>query len=144
MDKNFKTCPHCALLGKQKLIRPAIHGPLLSRSDGRTFHLYLEECGLHRRPSDEESEAQIYALFRYDLNPVSVKSESTVIMIQETGDDENRRLAKLEEAAELLAQLLASAEVPRNLYKLTCGRLSPITSRFRPPMTCAPELRKPA
>jgi len=127
-----------------KLIRPAIHGPLVSRSDGRTFHLYLEECGVHRRSSEPQSEPEIYALFRYDLDPCCVKSESTLVIIHDAGDDEARTLAKLEEAADLLAELLERAEVPRRLYKLRSGRLSPETSSFIPGMSCVPAIVRSA
>lgn len=144
MEKNFTNCPHCAFLGKVKLIRPAIHGPLVSRSDGRSFHLHLEECSLHRRSSEPASEPQIYALFRYDLDPCSVKSESTLVIIPNAGDDETRAQAKLEEAADLLAGFLECAEVPRGLYKLVSGGLSPETSSFRSGMSCAPEIAKSA
>lgn len=144
MERNFINCPHCAFLGKAKLIRPAIHGPLVSRSDGRSFHLYLEESGLHRGSSEPKSEPQIYALFRYDLDPRSVKSESTLVIISHAGDDETRKLTKLEEAADLLAELLERAEVPRRLYKLTPGRLSPQTTFPDFSMSCAAGIAKSA
>jgi hypothetical protein len=149
MEKNFSNCPHCVSLGKVKLIRPAVHGPLVSRSDGRTFHLYLEESGLHRQsshgcPSDVQSEPQIYALFRYDLDPCSVKSESTLVIIPNAGDDETRTLKRLEQAADLLAEFLERAKAPGRLYKLTSGRLSPQTSSFGSGMSCAPAIAKSA
>jgi hypothetical protein len=144
MEKNFTNCPHCAFLGKLRLVHPATHRtPLVSRSDARTFHLYLEESGVHRRSSDRQSEPQIYALFRYDLNPCSIKAESTLIVIPDAGDDEVR-LARIEEAADLLAELLQHAEVPHRLYKLTSGLLSPQTAPPDSGIICAPEIPRSA
>ena len=142
MEKNFTSCPHCAFRGKPRLIRPAIHGPLVSRSDARTFHLYLEESGLHTRSSDPGSEPQIYALFRYDLDPCSVKAESTLVTIPDAGDDEIRTHMKLEEAADLLTELLAHGEVPRRLYRMAPGRLSPPVTPPRSDMSCTPGTAK--
>jgi hypothetical protein len=140
MERNFIHCPHCAFRGKPRLIRPATHRtPLVSRSDGRTFHVYLEESGLHTRSSDSQSERQVSALFRYDLDPCSVRAESTLVMIPDVGDDDVRTQIRLEEAAELLAELLARAEVPRRLYTMASGRLSSAATPSGFDMICAPE-----
>jgi hypothetical protein len=145
MERNFTSCPHCALLGKPRLIRPATHRtPLVSRSDARTFHLYLEELTLHGRLSDRKSEPQTYALFRYDLDACSVRAESTLVMIPDTGDDETRTLSGLEEAVDLMAELLQRAEVPKRLYRLTSGRLSAGTTPSDSGMICAPEIPRSA
>ena len=138
MEKNFTDCPHCVFLHKRKIIRPAVHGPLLSRSDGRTFHLYLEESGMQRWSAEPDSGTQIFGLFRYDLDPCSVRAESTLILIPDAGDDENRALAKLEEAADLLAGLLERAEVPPRLYTLIMGSLNPGPGLAGFAMNCAP------
>jgi hypothetical protein len=143
MERNFTNCPHCTLLGKPRLIRPATHRtPLVTRSDARTFHLYLEESGLNTRSSGPGSEPQVYALFRYDLDPCSVKAESTLVMIPDAGDDEIRIHMKLEEAADLLAELLARGEVPRRLYRMASGRLSAPPTPPESGMICAPETPK--
>jgi hypothetical protein len=140
MERNFTNCPHCAFLGRPRLIHPATHHtPLVSRSDARTFHLYLEESGLHVRSSDPGSEPQIYALFRYDLDPSFVKAESTLVMIQDADEDAIRMGAKLEQAADLLAELLAHTDVPHRLYNMASGRLTPLSNPPGSGMICAPE-----
>jgi hypothetical protein len=145
MEKNFTHCPHCAFLGKPRLIRPATRRtPLVSRSDGRTFHLYLEESGMHLRSSDPQSEPQVYALFRYDLDPCSVKAESTLVIITDAGADELQALTKLEQAADLMADLLQRAEVPRRLYRMASGRLSPAVTPFGWGFVCAPKTARSA
>ena len=94
------------------------------------------------RSSDPGSEPQIYALFRYDLDSRSVKAESTLVMIPDTGDDEIRANMKLEEAADLLAELLASNEVPRRLYRMASGHLSAPPTPPESGMICAAETTK--
>jgi len=144
MERNFTECPHCALFRKQKIIRPAIHGPLVSRSDARTFHLYLEESGLHSRSSDPAWEPRMQALFRYDLDTCSIKSESTLVTIQISEEDQSHELAKLEEAADRLAELLSRAEVPSRLYTMKDGQLLPVATPPLSGMIFAPKLDRTA
>src|SRR5205807_2713267 len=84
MKRNFTVCPHCAATGKQRLIRPATpRTPLISRSDSRSFHLFLEESNVSR-PSGA-TDQEVAALFRYDLEPAGEKSESTLVTIRPAG-----------------------------------------------------------
>ena len=63
MEKDFVVCPHCAAIGKHRELRPATRRtPLVTRSDGRSFHLFLEESILSR-PSGA-TDPEIAALFR--------------------------------------------------------------------------------
>jgi hypothetical protein len=42
--RNFNVCPHCILHGKQSLLCRLCEGiPMISRSDGKTFHLLLAD-----------------------------------------------------------------------------------------------------
>lgn len=138
MERNFTTCPHCAFRGRHKTIRPAAHGtPLVSRSDAQTFHLYLEESTLHRESNNPQSEPEIYALFRYDLDPAEVRGESTLVAIPDSGEDRQRILQKLEETADLLGALLERTSAPQRSYRVERGNL--VQQRTpRPPMQFAP------
>src|SRR5207302_9437106 len=81
MKRNFTVCPHCAATGKQRLIRPATpRTPLISRSDSRSFHLFLEESNVSRPSGAPDQE--VAALFRYDLDSAGEKSDSILLTIR--------------------------------------------------------------
>lgn len=58
MHKNFDICPHCFAKGKDRVIRPATphRTPLVSRSDGSSFHLFVEEAYVRRAPTGSDFE----------------------------------------------------------------------------------------
>lgn len=112
MFKNFLTCPHCAAKGKGKSVRPATahRSPLISRSDAKTFHIYLEESFI--RPSPTRGGSEVVALFRYDLDSAGVNGESTLVVIPLASGEAGAGLSELEGAADELAEILGSG---RNL-----------------------------
>jgi hypothetical protein len=74
MEDSVIFCPHCAAKGKRRELRPATRStPHVSRSDGRSFHLFLEESVVSR-PSGANGQ-EIAALFRYDFDTAGQKSE---------------------------------------------------------------------
>jgi hypothetical protein len=114
MLRNFPTCPHCAAKGKQKSARPATahRSPLVSRSDGKTFHVYLEESFI--RPDSTHSASEVVALFRYDLDSAGVNGESTLVVIPLASVELRSGLSELEKAADELAEILGSGKsLPR-------------------------------
>jgi hypothetical protein len=115
MKINFTFCPHCAASGKQRQIRPATsRTPLISRSDGRSFHLFLEELNVSR-PSGA-TDQEVAALFRYDLDPAGEKSESTLVTIRPAGATGERVLAQLDQSADQLAAVLEKGDRLQKTY----------------------------
>jgi len=110
MEKNFSVCPHCAAKGKRRWIQPATpqRTPLVSRSDGGSFHLFLEES--HASAVRDGSGFQISALYRYDLDSLGIKGESTLVSIRVPAAESNAVGVQYEEAADRLASLLAKGE----------------------------------
>jgi len=105
MESNFIVCPHCAANGKHRELRPATRRtPQVSRSDGRSFHLFLEES-IISRPSGA-TDPEISALFRYDLDPAGERSESTLVTIGPGGATGELALTQLEQSADRLAAIL--------------------------------------
>ena len=118
MEKNFISCPHCARSGKEKVIQPSTaRTPLVSRSDGGSYHLYLEEANI-LNPTGKAKE--ITGLFRYDLDPARVRADSSMIRIPCTQDLDMRQA--LEDGADRLAALLERGDVPCRVYMLQPGR----------------------
>jgi len=114
MYKNFVVCPHCAAKGKERSVRPATahRSPLVSRSDAKAFHIFLEES--YVRPNSSHTGLEVVALFRYDLDPAGVKGESTLVLRSVGSDETSTGALELEEAADDLAEILASGKsLPR-------------------------------
>jgi hypothetical protein len=118
MEKNFTMCPHCELRGESRNVGPSTRRtPLVTRSDGRTFHLYLEEQ--HRFSVPEHSiDRSTAALFRYDLDGGKIRGESTLVLIPEDGTGVPPGSDPLEYAADCLASLLAAGRVLMRRYHL--------------------------
>jgi hypothetical protein len=93
MYKNFSNCPHCLAKGQHRVIRPATphRTPLITRSDGTSFHLFVEESYIRRASSKLEG----VALFRYDLDPAGAKAESVLAQLLVSGDDTTEALEEL-------------------------------------------------
>jgi hypothetical protein len=114
MLKDFAVCPHCLAKGKEKSARPATphRSPLVSRSDGKTFHVYLEESFI--RPNSTKSASEAVALFRYDLDSAGVNGESTLVVIPLASGEAGVGLSELEGVADELAEILGSGKsLPR-------------------------------
>ncbi len=126
MERNFNFCPHCFAKGKERRIQPATpqRTPLVSRSDGSSFHLFLEDS--YVRPAPRRPGFEVMALFRYDLDPAGVKAESCLVVIPT--QDSKRALALLESAADQVANTLAAGRELGRLYvfQAESSRLSPV------------------
>jgi hypothetical protein len=118
MERDFDICPHCAAHGRHRVIRPATpqRTPLVSRSDGCTFHIFLEESNISHTPPGAVNTA---ALFRYDLDPVAIRGESVLVVIKSTGAlGEAAGMVGLHKAADVMAELLRRGEVPSRYCEL--------------------------
>jgi len=126
VEKNFSLCPHCFAKGRQRQIRPATphRTPLVSRSDGSSFHLFVEDS--YVRPAPQRAGFEVLALFRYDLDPAEVKAESTLVVIPTQEREHSSEL--LEQAADQLAGMLAGGADLVRVYVFDAGgsRLLPI------------------
>ena len=124
-ESNFGFCPHCAAKGKPRELRPATRRtPHISRSDTRTCHLFLEELNVSC-PSGT-TEQQVAALFRYDLDPRTEKSESTLVMIRPGGLTEELVLRQLEQSADRLAAILGEGNALQKTYSWSAMAITSI------------------
>jgi hypothetical protein len=115
MEINFVFCPHCAAKGKPRGLRAATQRtPHVSRSDGRTFHLYLEESYVSRASGATREE--VAALFRYDFDSVGQKSESTLVTIRPAAASGELVLRQLESCADRLAATLEKGAQLQKTY----------------------------
>jgi hypothetical protein len=115
MESNFVFCPHCAAKGKQRGLRAATRRtPHVSRSDGGTFHLYLEEAIVSRAYGATSEE--VAALFRYDFDSAGQTSESTLVTIRPAAATVELVLKQLESCADRLAATLEKGAQLQKTY----------------------------
>jgi hypothetical protein len=101
--------------GKPRRLHPATQRtPHVSRSDGRSFHLFLEESNVSRPFGGTEQE--VVALFRYDSDPAGEKSESTMVRIQPAGASSDSVLGQLQQSADRLAAILQDGQRLQRIY----------------------------
>jgi hypothetical protein len=117
MFKNFLICPHCEAKGKSRSVEPATahRSPLVSRSDGKTFHIFLEESYI--RGSSSYGGTEVVALFRYDLDTAGVMGESTLLVLSLASHEASAGVRELEAAADELAETLnQGSSLPRQCF----------------------------
>jgi hypothetical protein len=121
--RNFNVCPHCALQGKQSLLCRRCEGiPMISRSDGKTFHLLLADCPA-RHPAERDSgkTEKISVCFWYSHIQDAGSTCSTVVILRDPGRNYAALFRLIETAADLLAKQLANCYRPPTLCELVNG-----------------------
>ncbi len=106
--KNFSACPHCVSKGDAGMIvRTTDLSPLISRSDGTTYHLFLRDGPTRRYgQSGELIAGQMIATFCYAQDSYAVKSEPLRILLKNPGHSRDEVIKHLEDVADRLAVAL--------------------------------------
>lgn len=118
--RNFNVCPHCISQGKQSLLCRRCEGiPMISRSDGKTFHLLLADFPA-RYPAEKASgnteKTSVCFWYSHDLDAGS--TGSAVVMLRDPGLRYAGLFRLIETAADLLAKQLANRYRPPTLCEL--------------------------
>jgi hypothetical protein len=118
--RNFNLCPHCIFQGKQSLLCRRCEGiPMISRSDGKTFHLLLADYPA-RYPAERASgkTEKISVCFWYSHVLDSGSTGSTVVILRDPGRNFAGLFRLIETAADLLAKQLADCYRPATWCEL--------------------------
>lgn len=87
--RNFNLCPHCVSYGKQSLLCRLNEGiPMISRSDGQTFHLLLADypaCYPAERDSIGMERTSVCFWYSHVLDAGTTCS--TVVILRDTGEN---------------------------------------------------------
>lgn len=118
--RNFNLCPHCVHLGQQAVLTRLCEGsPMISRSDGATFHLLLADRPL---PYPIERTAgttgQISVCFWYSHIRQPKHTFSTVVILPESRTVHPAVFRRIETVADLLAEELARHGSLADFYEL--------------------------
>lgn len=119
--KNFVRCPHCTSKGRVFEVQRAPSTPLVSRSDGSSFHLFL--LRLHTTMHDQKK--RVLAFFRYALDKNDITNGPTVVILEDArGSSEDHTLRLVEDVADELAAKLRNGETPAGVYEKSGGKLT--------------------
>jgi hypothetical protein len=125
-EKNFLICPHCNAHGLQRrIVRATEQTPLVSRSDGRNYHLFLQ-YGPGRRPSKKGSTTreEFITHFRYALESEHIANDPVVVVLKVARQNKGSLNDIIEEVADKLATHLEEGEKLAPFYNYQNERLS--------------------
>lgn len=118
--RNFNVCPHCEWNGEEALLSRLSEGiPMISRSDGRNFHLLLADRPL---PYPMESACgptrTISVCFWYVYGAEKRESKSTVVLFEGVLGPKAAIFRQIESIADLLVDELLCRERLAGFYNL--------------------------
>ena len=119
--RNFNLCPHCIQEGKEPLL-PRLYEamPMISRSDGETFHLLLADRPLpFPLESNLEPTGQVSLLFWYRHKQSRSETHSTIVILPDLFAGKARLYRRVEEIADLLCEELILRGELGLMYEIT-------------------------
>jgi hypothetical protein len=106
--RNFNLCPHCIIHGHQALLCRLCEGlPMISRSDGATFHLLLADRPLPypiERGKGAGDRISVYFWYSHVDQPAGTCS--TIVILPDSRTNHPAVFRMIEDAADLLAEEL--------------------------------------
>lgn len=117
---NFNVCPHCALQGKQSLLCRLCEGiAMISRSDGKTFHLLLADYPARCPAASASGNTEKTSVCLWYSHASDAGSTcSTVVVLRDSELTYAGLFRLIETAADLLAKQLANSYRPPTLCEL--------------------------
>jgi hypothetical protein len=106
--RNFNFCPHCESNGEEALLSRLSEGiPMISRSDGRTFHLLLADRPLpYPAECGEGPTRMVSVCFWYLYGADRNATKSTVVLFEGAFGPKSNVFREIEYIADILADEL--------------------------------------
>jgi len=126
--RNFNLCPHCLLHGQPGLLcRLCESMPMISRSDGDTFHLLLADRPL-AYPQERKSTARdgVSVCFWYSHVATGSDTHTTVVILPEMRLHQPVIFRVIDSIADLLAGKLLHTNRLASCYQLSGHSLQPL------------------
>jgi hypothetical protein len=123
--RNFNICPHCAHRGEDALLCRLSEGmPMISRSDGKTFHLLLSD-GPIPYPIERKfgKTKRVSVCFWYSHGCDSQSTCSTVVVLPRTSVIQASLFRQIESLADLLSVELLQAGGLAKMYEFAGEKL---------------------
>lgn len=128
MMKDFATCPHCEAKGNLDSMMPlSLETEIVSRSDGKSFHLFLLLRPQPRHaPSGGIIASEMVALFRYAHDSLELESEPVDVTLEGLmGTTREQVNQQVQEVADLLVGILQSSRKLERRYRFRNSRMVP-------------------
>jgi hypothetical protein len=106
--RNFNVCPHCEGNGEEALLSRLFEGmPMISRSDGRNFHLLLADRPLaYPMERDKDPKPMTSVCFWYVYGAEGGATKSTVVLFECGAGSREKIFRQIEFIADVLADEL--------------------------------------
>lgn len=123
--KNFNLCRHCVGQGEEGLLwRLSESMPMISRSDGESFHLVLADRPLPYPAESKSGRSEQISLFFWYCHVLHGTSTRTTVVVLPTHERERLSLVRrIEHIADLLTDKLRNCSELKTMYELERGQL---------------------
>jgi hypothetical protein len=117
--RNFNICPHCEWWGVEPTLYRMSEGmPMVSRSDGRNFHLLLADRPLPFPVEKDDPANRLSLCFWYVYENGRSLAGSTVVILPDLLCSKTHLFRQIEFVADLLVEELLRHQSLRGLYNL--------------------------
>jgi hypothetical protein len=118
--RNFNVCPHCEWRGQEAMLCRLTEGmPMISRSDGRSFHLLLADRPLPYPAERVAGPTQTVSVcFWYVYGEESSATKSTVVIFECSAGPKEKIYRQIEFIADVLADELLRRKELAVFYNL--------------------------
>jgi hypothetical protein len=123
--RNFNVCPHCEWNGEEALLARLSEGlPMISRSDGRNFHLLLADRPLPYPVERHKGRTlKASACFWYLYGTGSSAAKSTVVLFECAFGGKANIYRQIESIADVLAEELVRRQSLAVFYNMQGERI---------------------
>jgi hypothetical protein len=118
--RNFNVCPHCEWIGEEALLSRFSEGiPMISRSDGRNFHLLLADRPLpYPAELGADPTQTVSVCFWYAYGEEKSATRSAVVLFEACACPKEKMYRQIEFIADLLADELLRRRELATFYNL--------------------------
>jgi hypothetical protein len=132
MLRDFKDCPHCQ--GKKPAPPPMQRvdaaTPLMNRSDGESFHLYLQAGPVVQRDVQGNPTGRMIGHFRYVRDDRGPNSSAVDVVFDAFGRSPEQVLMELDAIADILAARLQAKTTIAYAYSFAGGAMKTLRAGF--------------
>lgn len=123
--RNFNVCPHCEWNGEEAMLSRLSEGiPMISRSDGRNFHLLLADRPLPYPMETSEGPTRMTSVcFWYVYGAENEATKSTVVVFDSVCELNSNIFRQIENIADILTDELLRRHTLGAFYNMKANAI---------------------
>jgi hypothetical protein len=127
--RNFNVCPHCEWNGEEALLSRLSEGiPMISRSDGRNFHLLLADRPLPYPMETSEGPTRMTSVCFWYVHGTEIgATKSTVVVFENVSGSNANIFRQIEFIADILADELRRRQTLAGFYNMHANAVVEMT-----------------